>query len=370
MRKLKAPSYKPIETTPLPTAREQYSRSRRVSVRKIILTLCVLTLSVLTLVAAASPAAFAQANPPASADVTHAIALYNAGKYSECSKLLKQVVNKTKTDQQAWYYLGLALIRKQQLKDATKALETALKLQPNSARAHVALAYALLLRNKAAMALNESVAAASIDPNLIDPHYVSGVAYLQLGKRELALQEAENVLKLDPAFANAHLLKSQALVRFTDDVLYPQEAEQSTRERYSQAGDALAKYLQLNPNAENKETWAAQLESLRFFATPRPGKSDGVYTSKEVTTRPRVLSKPEPAYTEIARNNGVIGRVTLRAVFAADGAVKHIIVVSGLPYGLTEAAIIAARKIKFVPAMLAARPVSMFIQLEYNFNLY
>lgn len=349
---------------PLPTAREQYSSFRRLSARKIILTLIVLTL-----VVAAASATLAQATPPASADLTRAIALYQAGKYSECSKLLKHVVNKTKTDQQAWYYLGLALIRQQQLKDATKALETALKLQPNSARAHVALAYALLLRNKADMALNESVAAASIDPNLVDPHYVSGVAYLQLGKRELALQEAERVLTLDPAFANGHLLKSQALVRFTGDVLYPEEAEQS-RERYSQAGDALAKYLQLNPNAENKETWVAQLESLRFFATPQPGKSDGVYTSKEVTTRARVLSKPEPAYTELARNNGVIGRVTLRAVFAADGVLKHIIVVSGLPYGLTEAAIIAARKLKFVPAMIDDRPVSMFIQLEYNFNLY
>jgi len=41
-----------------------------------------------------------------------------------------------------------------------------------------------------------------------------------------------------------------------------------------------------------------------------------------------------------------------------------------LPFGLTERAIAAARQIKFVPATKGGRPVSVFMQLEYNFNLY
>lgn len=40
------------------------------------------------------------------------------------------------------------------------------------------------------------------------------------------------------------------------------------------------------------------------------------------------------------------------------------------PYGLTEASVRAARKIKFIPATVDGRPVSMFVQLEYHFNLY
>jgi hypothetical protein len=44
--------------------------------------------------------------------------------------------------------------------------------------------------------------------------------------------------------------------------------------------------------------------------------------------------------------------------------------VSGLPYGLTEKAIAAARQIRFQPAMKDGRAVSQFIQIEYNFNLY
>jgi hypothetical protein len=45
-------------------------------------------------------------------------------------------------------------------------------------------------------------------------------------------------------------------------------------------------------------------------------------------------------------------------------------VVQGLPDGLTERAIEAARKIKFVPASKEGKYVSMWMQLEYNFNLY
>ena len=42
----------------------------------------------------------------------------------------------------------------------------------------------------------------------------------------------------------------------------------------------------------------------------------------------------------------------------------------GCPFGLTEASVKAARKIKFISATIDGRPVSMFIQLEYNFDLY
>jgi hypothetical protein len=60
----------------------------------------------------------------------------------------------------------------------------------------------------------------------------------------------------------------------------------------------------------------------------------------------------------------------LRVVFAGNGDVVQIRAVHTLPFGLTERAIAAARQIKFVPAVRGGRPVSVFMQLEYNFNLY
>lgn len=95
-----------------------------------------------------------------------------------------------------------------------------------------------------------------------------------------------------------------------------------------------------------------------------------VFSGKDVSSKARVLSKPEPQYTEEARKNQVTGTVVLRAVFTSGGQVTNIRAVSGLPFGLTERAIAAARQIKFSPATKDGRAVSMYIQLEYNFNLY
>ncbi|MEP6919791.1 MAG: energy transducer TonB [bacterium] len=100
------------------------------------------------------------------------------------------------------------------------------------------------------------------------------------------------------------------------------------------------------------------------------GDYNRIFSGKEVSSKARVLSKPEPQYTEEARKNQIIGTVVLRAVFTSGGQVTGIRAVSGLPFGLTERAIAAARQIKFSPAMKDGHPVSMYIQLEYNFNLY
>lgn len=89
-----------------------------------------------------------------------------------------------------------------------------------------------------------------------------------------------------------------------------------------------------------------------------------------MTSKARVLSKPEPQYTEEARKNQITGTVVLRAVFSSGGQVTQIRTISGLPHGLTERAMAAARQIKFVPATKDGRPVSMWMELQYNFNLY
>ena len=94
------------------------------------------------------------------------------------------------------------------------------------------------------------------------------------------------------------------------------------------------------------------------------------FSGKEVTSKARVLEKPEPTYTEAARKNQITGTVVLRAVFSAGGTVTNIHAVSGLPDGLTERAIAAAKNIRFVPATKDGHPVAMWMELQYNFNLY
>jgi len=100
------------------------------------------------------------------------------------------------------------------------------------------------------------------------------------------------------------------------------------------------------------------------------GDYSRIFTGREVTSKARLISKPEPQYTEDARKNQIVGTVVLKVVFSSNGSVTNIRTVSGLPHGLTERAIAAARQIKFVPATKDGHQVSMWMQLEYNFNLY
>ena len=103
---------------------------------------------------------------------------------------------------------------------------------------------------------------------------------------------------------------------------------------------------------------------------PNPDDPDRVYSWPEVSTRARVISKPEPQYTEEARRAQITGTVILRVVFSRTGQVTNIRPIQSLSSGLTEKAIAAARQIRFVPATRNGQAVSMYMQLEYNFNLY
>jgi outer membrane biosynthesis protein TonB len=60
----------------------------------------------------------------------------------------------------------------------------------------------------------------------------------------------------------------------------------------------------------------------------------------------------------------------MEAVFAENGYVTNINVTRGLPNGLTESAVDAARNIRFFPAEKDGKPVSQRTMLEYSFDLY
>jgi TonB family protein len=85
--------------------------------------------------------------------------------------------------------------------------------------------------------------------------------------------------------------------------------------------------------------------------------------------KPTILYKVKASYTEHARRNRIEGEVVLNVVFAADGAIHSIRVVRGLPDGLTEKAIEAAKKTRFRPAIENGAPVSVRGDLSFTFSL-
>ncbi len=86
--------------------------------------------------------------------------------------------------------------------------------------------------------------------------------------------------------------------------------------------------------------------------------------------RPTIIYRERAKYTEEARANKIQGTVVLSVVYTFDGRITDIRVVRGLPDGLSESAIEAAKKIRFQPAVKAGQPTSVRGNIEFNFTLY
>lgn len=83
-----------------------------------------------------------------------------------------------------------------------------------------------------------------------------------------------------------------------------------------------------------------------------------------------ILTKPRPGYTEEARQASIQGTVIVRVTFLSHGGIGAISVVKGLPLGLTDEAIAAAKRIAFLPQTLDGKPVTIIKQVEYTFGIY
>jgi TonB family protein len=136
---------------------------------------------------------------------------------------------------------------------------------------------------------------------------------------------------------------------------------------FAQAGATVEAILKLHPADESN--WLELRETLSLYSQPvSPPTSRNVFGSGEVQKKARVLDAPAAAYPDEARIAKARGEVRLRLVLAADGTVKHIFPMKSLPHGLTQAAIDAARQIKFTPAVRKGQPVSQFETLSYEFK--
>jgi TonB family protein len=316
------------------------------------------------------------------------IQLSKQGDAKGAVKILTAVVKQDKSDSEAWYFLGLALVHADDLSNARKAFEATVKLKPDFGLAQTGWAYTLMAAAKNDEAARE--ARRAIELNVVDPeaHYILGVLHLRSGRNAEAMTEAELAIAQKPYLATAYLLKSQTLmaiereasdesgkvVRVHEKQPLTKEELEERRQRYRKsveslaaAADALQTYLKLTPSDNETAFWQEQLETLRVFSGD---KQPDFASAAEVTTKVKVLRKPDPAYTVQARRAGIAGSVILRAVFSSRGTVEHILVIRSLPAGLTEEAVRAAKQIKFTPATKDGKPISMFMELQYIFNFY
>jgi TonB family protein len=98
-------------------------------------------------------------------------------------------------------------------------------------------------------------------------------------------------------------------------------------------------------------------------ARPRTMDTAPAATPVEVTY------KPNPVYTQEARQLRLEGDVLLEVMFAANGQLHVIRVVRGLGHGLDEAALTAAKEMKFKPAQRNGVPVDSTAIVHVMFRL-
>jgi TonB family protein len=91
--------------------------------------------------------------------------------------------------------------------------------------------------------------------------------------------------------------------------------------------------------------------------------------SESPTTMVDILDKPRPQYTAEGRSLRLEGDVVLDLVFQADGSIQINRVVSGLGHGLDEAAVRAAKQMKFKPAKRDSQPVDFPARVRIEFRL-
>jgi|UniRef100_A0A7V3UZK4 protein TonB len=90
----------------------------------------------------------------------------------------------------------------------------------------------------------------------------------------------------------------------------------------------------------------------------------------KVEKKPEPVSIPKPVYPDLARNAGIEGRCVVEALVDVDGSVVDAkIIKSSGNQSLDQAAIEAAFKAKFTPAMQRDKPVRVWVSIPYQFTL-
>ncbi|CAN5652074.1 hypothetical protein BH24ACI3_BH24ACI3_05630 [soil metagenome] len=302
--------------------------------------------------------------------------LYSSGKFDQAEKVLRTVTRSKSATPEDWYYLGLSQTRNNKLKDAESSFKRAIKASPNEAKYQLGLAYALFLRGDSkAESLAKKVI--KLNPNAPDAYYILGMLAYRTGTPVGAYRNAVKAISLDPEHSAAYLLKAESLIlSFGNQIGTVVKMEGKRNVLLEEAIGDLETYLAKAGSSASREYAAKTLEAVRLFSEYY-GRDD-MQLQNQLEPQPedprktplKVLSKPRPSYTDRARSLGVVGTARVLLLFDKSGNIEHILILQRLGYGLDEAVLAAARRIKFEPPTLDGEPYSTARLVEYSFSMY
>jgi TonB family protein len=129
----------------------------------------------------------------------------------------------------------------------------------------------------------------------------------------------------------------------------------------------------INPKTEEcdyyeKKSWEPDVYNVNPKSIWKP-TYPGVYSVGGDVTQPKIRSRVNPEYTEVARLAKVMGTVLLEAIVTKEGRIRILRVIRPLGYGLEENAAEALSQWQFEPAARMGQPVDVLLEIEVNFNL-
>src|SRR5687767_3172246 len=195
-----------------------------------------------------------------------------------------------------------------------------------------------------------------------------------LAHRQAEAPQQTRLDELEKEFEQAYAAIQYLFANGPASMVFPADPRERRRRWQNDLSDSFTRAAGLaeqiiNLNPPNIATWREHRDTLLVYGRPSgtPGTRT-VFGSGEVNKKARLRETPLAVYPETARAAKAEGEVRLRLVLAADGTAKFIFPMKPEKHGLTEAAIEAARLIKFEPAIKDGQPVSQFLTLAYEFK--
>lgn len=286
----------------------------------------------------------AQANPDSvEAQVNLGAQLITEGVYPEALTVLERAVSLRPNSAAVQYDLGLAQLKDKKYEAAIGSIRRALELKKEWGDGYnnLGLAYAGLSRWKDAVAAYGE--AVRLVPNYAGALYNLGLAYLRLGQKPDTL---DVIARLKP-------LSWDLQARLWQEIL----ALEHPAGAVAVAAPTPAPVATPSPPASE--------DGQRSNGSADEECPSPIYRRSGVTQMASLKDQLQVSYTTDADQNKVEGKIVLQLVVCSDGRVSDITIDEPLPFGLTERAIEAIKKVRFQPALLGTQPVSVITKQTF-----
>ena len=133
------------------------------------------------------------------------------------------------------------------------------------------------------------------------------------------------------------------------------------------AGEKVVSITDLTPVTMEQMTYdAREVQPEDLLPKPATPKPDAVKNPTPLL----ILTKPQPTYTEPARNNLLSGNMRMRITLSKKGNISKVLILTALPDGLSRNSFFAAMRVKFIPEENEGKPVTISKTVEYGFMIF